>query len=131
MAAPSCFMLTQFLQPKERDELRKIIKVYKDNRKEIFESYIFPIGTEPNNASWTGFQVYHPEKNSGYLMVFRELHNPDRNGKVKLKFIEDKKIKITDLENNSVQTGKCINGFLNLVIDHPAGYKFLKYEIIN
>jgi hypothetical protein len=129
MAAPSCFMLTQLLQPKERDELRKIIKVYKDNRKEIFESYIFPIGTEPNNASWTGFQVYHPEKKSGYLMVFRELHNPDKNGTVKLRFIQSKKIRIIDLEDNSVQTVQCKDGVIHLTIDHPAGYKFLKYEI--
>ena len=131
MAAPSCFMLTQLLQPKERDELRKIIKVYKDSRKEIFESYVFPIGTEPNNASWTGFQVYHPEENSGYLMVFRELHNPEKNGKIKLRFIQNKKIRIIDLENNSVQTTQCKNGVLNLVIDRPAGYRFLKYEIMN
>lgn len=131
MAAPSCFMLTQLLDKKERDELKKIIHIYKENRKDIFESYVFPIGDEPNNASWAGFQVYHTEKKSGYLMVFRELHNHEKNRTLKLKFIHDTKIRMIDLEDNSEQTIDCKNGMISLKIDHPAGYKFLRYEIMD
>jgi len=130
MAAPSCFMLTQFLEPDERDELRKIIAIYKENRKEIFESYVFPIGSEPNNASWTGFQIYHPEKKSGYLMVFRELYNKENAAEMKLKFIQNKKVKITNLENNQSDTQNCENGLINFSIKNSAGYQFLKYEIL-
>lgn len=131
MAAPSCFMLTQLLEPAERDELRDIIGIYKDNRKEIFESYVFSIGDEPNNASWTGFQIYHPEKKSGYLMVFRELHNMEKTAELELKFLGNKSLKITDLENKHAEIQNCENGLLNLSIEKPAGYKFLKYEHID
>ncbi len=75
IAAPSCFMLTQFLKPEEREELAKIISIYKTHRKEIFDGYVFPIGDEPDNGAWTGFQVYDPDKKSGFLMIFRELNN--------------------------------------------------------
>ncbi len=128
--APSSFMLTQLLRGNERDELRKIINIYKSNRKEIFQSYVFPVGVEPDNSSWTGFQFSHPNKKTGFLMVFRELHNPDKHGKIKLKFIQNTKIKISDLISDAVITEECRDGFLNLEIDDPAGYRFLKYEIV-
>lgn len=131
MAAPSCFMLTQLLEPAERDELRKIISIYKENRKEIFESYVFPIGDEPNNTSWTGFQVYHPEKKTGYLMVFRELHNNEISAELELKFIQNKKVQITNLENNQSETIECNNGKVKISIVNPAGYRFLKYEVLD
>ena len=63
-------------------------------------------------------------------MVFRELHNPDKHGKIKLKFIQKTKIKISDLISDAVITEECRDGFLNLEIDDPAGYRFLKYEIV-
>ena len=129
MGAPSCFMLTQLLQPGERDELRKIISVYKANRKEIFESYVFPIGNEPDNESWTGFQIYHPEKKTGYLMIFRELHNQEKTCKMKLRFIKDKLIRITDLENGNSYNEKIGEEGITLSVEKPAGYLFLKYEI--
>ncbi|MDB4584676.1 hypothetical protein N9164_16115, partial [Draconibacterium sp.] len=131
MAAPSCFMLTQLLEPAERAELKKIIAIYKENRKEIFESYVFPIGDEPNNASWTGFQMVHPEKKSGYLMVFRELNNKEEYAEIELKFIQNNKIKIIDLENSKSETQNCDNGLMKFLIKNPAGYKFLRYEIID
>jgi len=131
MGAPSCFMLTQLLQPKEREELKKIIAIYKANRKDIFESYVFPVGDEPTNESWTGFQIYHPEKKAGYLMIFRELHNPDKKAMIKLKFLKDRMIRITDMENGSVRNEKIKDGSISLSIEKPAGYRFLKYEIID
>jgi len=131
MAAPSCFMLTQLLKPKERDELRKIIGLYKKHRKEIFESFVFPVGDEPNNASWTGFQMYHPEKKTGYLMIFRELHNQKNQTTMKLRFVKNKKIKILNLENNKSEIADCKDGMVTFSIANPAGYLFLKYEIID
>jgi hypothetical protein len=124
-------MLTQFLKPDEREELKKIIGTYKENRREIFESYVFPVGNEPNNASWTGFQIYHPEKKSGYLMVFRELHNKENVAEMKLKFIRDKEIRMVDLENSKSETQNGENGHVQFSIENPAGYKFLRYEIID
>lgn len=131
MAAPSCFMLTQLLESAEREELKKIISIYKENRKEIFESYVFPIGAEPNNASWTGFQMYHPERKTGYLMVFRELYNKEKSAHLKLRFLQDRNIKITDLETKHEEVQNLKNGELKFYVENPAGYRFLKYEILD
>ena len=130
MAAPSCFMLTQLLQPQERDELREIISLYKQNRKEIWESYVFPIGDEPNNASWTGFQIYHPEKKTGYLMVFRELHNNELSREIELRFLKNENIELTDLETNRSSIVQMQGRTLDFKINKAAGYKFLKYRIV-
>lgn len=130
MGAPSCFMLTQLLKPEERDELREVIKTYKENRKELFESYVFPIGNEPNNASWTGFQIHHPDRNTGYLMVFRELHNNENTKELALKFIKKNNIQIIDLEENTQRTAFVgMDGKVKFQISNPADYLFLKYEI--
>lgn len=133
MAAPSCFMLTQLLQPEERDELRKTIGVYKENRKGIWENYVFPIGHEPNNASWTGFQIGDPENKTGYLMIFRELHNMENTKEISLKFLRDKKIKITDLEKPADEKEIVVqaNGAITFAIPKAAGYKFLKYQVLD
>lgn len=128
MGAPSCFMLTQFLKPNEREKLKNIISVYKVHRKDIFESYVFPIGDEPNNGSWTGFQIYNPEKKSGYLMVFRELHNNEESQDIKLRFLQGKNLKLTNLETGENKTIKMDGSELNFKIENPAGYKFIKYE---
>jgi hypothetical protein len=129
IGAPACFMLTQFLKPGEREELKKIISVYKANRREIFESYVFPIGNEPDNESWTGFQIYHPEKKTGYLMIFRELHNKDNSCNMKLRFLRNGALRITNLENGNSYKEKINSEGIKLSIEKPAGYLFLKYEL--
>ncbi len=133
VGAPSCFMLTQLLKPKERDELRKVIATYKANRKGIFESYVFPIGDEPNNASWTGFQLCDPDKSVGYLMIFRELHNPEDTKVLSLNFLADKTVRLIDLEQDNTQAEIPIGkeGKVTLNIPTPAGYRFLRYEVMD
>ena len=116
----------------ERDELRKVIGTYKENREGIFQSYVFPIGDEPNNASWTGFQICDPDKDYGYLMIFRELHNDEQAKKLSLSFVQNKQLKITDLEREVVTVRSTGNeGELDFSIADPADYLFLKYEIIS
>jgi len=133
VGAPSCFMLTQLLKSEERVELKKTIGTYKEHRKEIYESFVFPIGDEPNNASWAGFQMYHPEKKAGYLMVFRELHNAQKTQELDLKFIKNKKIRLTDVERGELISETLIEneGKITLSIPNPASYRFIRYEILS
>ena len=133
MAAPSCFMLTQLLKPKEKEELGNIIGTYKKYRKEIFESFVFPIGDEPNNALWTGFQMYHPEKKSGYLMVFRELHNKESSKRIEINFLKNTNIIIYDLErpDRIIEKNVDKNGMIDLSISQHPDYLFLRYEVVD
>jgi hypothetical protein len=62
-------------------------------------------------------------------MVFRELYNQESNCKLKLKFLKDKKIRITDLGNGNVSDHLVTADGIGLHIEKPAGYLFMKYEI--
>jgi hypothetical protein len=132
MTAPSCFMLTQLLKPEEREELKAIIKIYKENRKDIFESFVFPIADEPNNASWTGFQMHHPNSKTGYLMIFRELRNQKSERDIQLKFLYGNTIKLIDLERpDKIENVVLKESAIKFHIPEPAGYRFLRYEILD
>ncbi|MCF8714689.1 hypothetical protein JM658_07585 [Joostella atrarenae] len=132
VGVPAGFMLTQLMKPEEKAELKKLIEIYKKERTIIFDSYVFPIGNKPNNASWTGFQIYHPDKKTGYLMVFRELHNSEESKEINVKFLEGKKIRLIDLEQ-SKSNSKIItvsNNKLKLEINKTPGYRFFRYTIL-
>ncbi len=66
---PCFFQLAQNLDAEEKQELKTLISAYKQDREDIFTSTTFPIGEEPNNASWTGFQMVSTTKaDSGHLL---------------------------------------------------------------
>ncbi len=48
---------------------------------------------------------------------------------MKLRFMKDKLIRITDLESGKSSTEKIRADGITLSIEKPAGYLFLKYEI--
>ncbi|MEP0366358.1 MAG: hypothetical protein ABJN36_03250 [Cyclobacteriaceae bacterium] len=130
IGTPLFFQETQLYSSEARDQIRPLLDIYKMNRTEMYDQYVFPIGDEPNNASWTGFQWYHPEKKQGYLMIFRELENDANTQDVSLKFLADQNLRLTDLQTNTtreVRTDK--NGMVGFQQDTPASFQFLKYEI--
>ncbi len=131
MGIPEFMAVTRFYSPEARANIKELLGVYKEVREEIFTGYVFPIGDEPSNASWTGFQQYHPERKSGYLTIFRELNNKESVGKFNLRFFKDCKIRITDLESGkSFDTKLGANGEFEFEIETPASYRFLRYEVL-
>ncbi|WP_347840596.1 hypothetical protein [uncultured Draconibacterium sp.] len=131
MTSPSAFMLTQFLEKEERNELRSVISIYKQHRGNIYDSYIFPIGEEPNNASYTGFQAHNPNSKTGYLMLFRELHNKNEDGIFNLEFLRNQTLEFEDLLSGKKWEKKLEDGKMEIRMDKPATCKFLKYNIKN
>jgi len=130
MSSPIFFQETQYYSQKAREQIKPILSVYKKHREAMYSGYVFPIGNEPDNKSWTGFQNYNPETNSGYLTIFRELHNNDTSKDIALKFIEDKEIKLTNLLTDEMRVIKLGGSNINFSISHPASFQFFKYEII-
>lgn len=131
MTTPTAFMLTQFLKGEERNELRKLIAIYKKHRTKLYNSIIIPIGSQPDNASWTGFQFYIPGKNEGYLMVFRELHNKNKQADLKLQFFENQTLKVEELLEDQIRNTKLKNGKIEMVLENPATATFLKYTVLD
>ena len=129
MGSPIFFQETHLYTKQAREEIKKLLALYKEHREEMYKCFVFPIGEEPDNKSWTGFQFYNSDKNSGYITIFRELNNKENKKDIRLKFLTEKKIKLTNL-----QTGKILNskvskeGNVTFKIDDPAGFRFYKYE---
>lgn len=110
------------------------MSIYKSVQKEIFTGYVFPIGEEPNNKSWSGFQsVNENSKSTGYVTIFRELENTQAVNKLSLRLIQKgQKVKLTNLQTGDKSTQFAgPNGLLEFNINNPADFLFLKWEIIS
>ena len=63
-------------------------------------------------------------------MVFREINNPEPVKTIALKFIESQKIKLTNLITGEEELVDSAGGEITFNIEETAGFKYLKYEII-
>lgn len=127
---PVFFQSAQFLDEDGQKELGALIDIYKAHRKDIFTSYAFPIGDEPDNASWSGFQMVSTEREGGYLLLFRELHNSDAKRSIVLKFLSGKSIVLTDLQSGAIRNAVVdADGGLDFEMDEPDSYRFYEYAV--
>lgn len=128
---PCFFQSAQYLDPQGQEELKNFIALYKKHRQAIFDCYTFPVGDKPDNQSWTGFQMVNSADDNGYLLIFRELHNPTPFRSIQLKFLAGKTIVIENLTTSKKETilvGK--DGFILLKIQNQADYLFAQYKIV-
>lgn len=126
---PVFFQTTSLLKPEQRSEIKKFLEIYKSVRNELFHAFVFAIGDEPNNASWSGFQWYKPESKEGHLLIFRERLNTSKTYNMPLRFLTPgKRIKTTNLQTGVSNISKIdANNALMLVIDNPGDILFLSY----
>jgi len=130
MGSPIFFQETHYYTEKARQQIRPLIALYKKHRRQMFEGYVFPIGNKPDDASWTGFQNFNPENGIGYLIIFREVDNQTPRKKLRLKFLSNMIIQMTNLENESTRTLNVPdNGLVEFTIEKPADYLFIKYNV--
>ena len=129
---PCFFQSAQNLNAAEQEEIKKFISLYKENRKEIFNCYTFPIGDKPDNQSWAGFQMMNEKNSAGnYILLFRELHNAESRKEVQLKFLAGKSIRIADIESGKSRIQKVpASGNIEFIIQKPGNYLFLQYSIV-
>ena len=132
VGSPSCYMLTQYLTPAEREELKETIGLYKQHRAAIYQSFVLPIGEEPSNDSWTGFQMHRPEEPRGHLLIFRELHNLQAERSLALKHLRSRRLRLRDLSHSGATWEVVTNqaGELPLSIPSAPDYRFLEYTDI-
>jgi hypothetical protein len=129
---PCFFQLAQNLDAEGKQELKALITTYKQCSEDIFTSTTFPIGDEPCNASWTGFQMASTSKpNSGHLLLFRELHNKEVSTTLPLKFVAGKKLKITNLGTSEVREVTAgPDGAVEFTMPNPADFRLLNYAVL-
>jgi hypothetical protein len=131
MCTPLYFTETWRFAPEDRAPVRELISIYKAHRNELYEGYVFALGDKPDDTSWTGFQNYHPDKEYGYMTLFREIDNMETEKSIQLKFIKDKKLLIEDLMTGTMKKYKVDkNGYVEFKMKSPASFKFCKYTIL-
>lgn len=129
---PQFFQSAQFLDAEGQKELKELIAAYKGVRADLFTGTTYPIGDEPTNASWSGFQTVSTGRDGGFLTLFRELHNTEPKKAVPLKFLAGKTLVFTDvihpeLPARTVTVGA--DGAAEFEIANPADFRLLRYEV--
>ena len=127
---PCFFQSAQYLDAAGRKELRDLIKLYKTCRADLFTSLTFPIGDEPDNASWSGFQMVSQQRNGGHLLLFRELHNAQPSHELQLKFLAGRTITLENLANGEKRQVRVPpDGSVAFEITQPADYRLYRYTV--
>jgi hypothetical protein len=131
MGIPEFMAMPRFYQPEDRKKVGDLMKIYKTVQKDIFTAYVFPIGNEPNNKSWSGFQSVNQNCiNSGYLTIFRELMNEQQQFNLPLNFVKSgDRIEIIDLLTNKKTVQRVDkNAAIEFRINDAPGFLFLKWR---
>ena len=128
---PDFFQSAQFLDKEGHDELKQLISVYKKVRTDMFNCYTFPLGELPSNDTWSGFQMVDDKMGNGYILLFRELHNNEVQKEIRMKFLGNKTIRLTNLETGKVTQQKVKpDGAAIFSLKKPATYLYLQYSVI-
>lgn len=77
-ANPLCWFEPSALSKEARHSFKRMITLYREISKELFDCDIYPVGDRPSGFSWTGFQAHNSDKNKGYFIIYREYNQGDR-----------------------------------------------------
>lgn len=125
---PLFFQETHFLEGKARDETRRIMETWRQHREAMATAFVFPIGDEPCDEAWTGFQCHNPETGKGYVLVFRELHNRESERTMPLHFVGDTPLAWHDVLSGETWEG---TGALTCRLEQAPGFRWLRYQPVS
>jgi len=125
---PVFLQTTRLLEEDQRSEIKELLEVYRTHRQALFEALVFPIGSEPNNAEWSGFQWVNPESREGYALVFRERLNEETTRLIGLRVMAlHQRVRVADLRaGTSVEQTLDSEGRLRLSLADSGHILFLQ-----
>ncbi len=124
---PLFFQETHCLAERARNETRRIMQAWRKHREAMAKGFVFPIGDEPCDESWTGFQIHDSATGEGYVLVFRELHASRDQRELPLMFLENQSLDWEDILSGEKWTDKNA-GVLNCRISEVPGFSWLRYK---
>jgi hypothetical protein len=130
MGTPIFFQETQLYSQKAREQLKPLIRIYREHREALYAGYPFPLGAKPDNKSWSGFQNYNPVNGTSYLTLFRQIGSREEKKELNILFYPPgTRLRMTDLESNeSEELTLGAAGRIEFRIAEKPGYQFLKME---
>ena len=130
MGVPLFFQETQYYDEDARALLRPLIARYKTHRDGILAGTVFPIGDEPCDRAWTGFQSHREADHAGYLLVFRELDNSDTTVRLALHFALGRSVSLTDvIHGTTTEHTANADGRVAVTLEEAPGYGFYRYRL--
>jgi len=130
MASPLWFCHPRELTDDAAAQFTPLLKTYKQHRTKLARGIVYPVGDEPSDASWTGFQSHDHADDAGYLMIFRELSSADAERAIGLYHLAGCELDLHNLltdEKSVARLGSA--GELTLNIPDPADFRFLAYRV--
>ena len=129
MSLPLFFLETKLYSAAAKAQIKPLLNAYRQHREALSRGLVYPIGSQPNNHSWTGFQCRCAGERRGYLLVFRELHNACARHSVRLYGLPPGRIRLTDLLDGSRRDVMLReHGRIPLRIPQAPGFLFLGYD---
>lgn len=130
MGSPIFFQETQRYSDQARTHIKPLLSLYKEHRRALFQGIVYPVGEEPNDHSWTGFQCHLKDKHSGYLLIFRELNNQEETKQISLHFINGKEVTLKNLQSGETVHRKADRfGRIEFNLPNPASFSFYQYNV--
>ncbi len=130
MSQPVFFQEVQKLSAAARDEIRPIMAAYRRHRQAMNRGFVFPIGNEPDDYQWAGFQCHDPATGTGYLLVFRELYNEQPTMDLRLPFVAGHSLETTDvLTGQTSPLAVDPDGQARFALDEPGTFAWLAYDL--
>ncbi|MEX2606101.1 MAG: hypothetical protein WD708_02050 [Kiritimatiellia bacterium] len=131
MGIPEFMAIPRHYSDQAGAEIRELLEIHKKHRRAIFDGYVFPIGEEPTNASWTGFQSWDASSKSGFLTVFRERLNPEPEKTLALRFVDPgTTVSLTDLRGGTKHTVRADeHGGVGFSLPVAPDFAFLHYHL--
>jgi hypothetical protein len=130
MGTPIFFEEVSLYSSEARERIRPLVALYKKHRSGIYEGYTFPIGHQPSDASWTGFQNHNPARMSGYVLLFKELKATGGAQDIPLKFLAGNRIRLANLLNGTERVLKVpADGSVRFELVSAPDFGFYYYEI--
>ncbi len=130
MGLPLFFQEVHFYSEEARKEIRPVMDIYRTHREAIHKGYIFPIGDEPCDRAWSGFQSCNPDSDIGYLSLFREVYNEQKSMSIHMHFLKDIWIEIEDLMSGDASMIKIDSkGQADYEISNPGEFRLMKYVV--
>ena len=117
---PVFFQTTRLLTPEQRAETKALLAAYRRVRADLFTSYVFPVGDEPTNRTWSGFQWFDPAApREAYVLVFRERLNEEPTRRIPLRFLPaGATVRINNLRDGVTSTA-ALDHSAALTVDLP------------
>lgn len=126
---PLFFLETKYYSPAARAEIRALLGVYKEHRLAMSRGMVHPVGSTPDNASWTGFQCHLADACRGYLIVFRERCCAKARHALELGWLRPGPVDLEDIvAKRTWRQDLAADGTLSLAIDDAPGFLFLHYR---